>query len=80
MCLWIAQNFGGRNRKTPEPIDKKLAWVVMSAMTPRKPKLKTNAPLGDVAVYAWNITLAWFLVFLSYLFLWLPILLFIAQW
>jgi len=66
-------NFGGsevQNSKTPEPIDKNLACVITSSDhiggdSPHA-KIQNNRPIGGVAAYAWNITLAWFLVFLSY--------------
>ena len=38
-----------RRFRTPKPLKwltKNLAWVIMSAMSPSIPKLKTNAPLG----------------------------------
>jgi len=37
---------GGQNSQTPELIDKKLAWVIKSAMTPGMPKFKTIAPIA----------------------------------
>jgi len=36
-------------KRTPKPLNKltkNLVWVITTAMTPRKPKLKTIAPLG----------------------------------
>jgi len=57
-------NFGGQNSKHRYQVTKNLASVNMLAMTLGMPKLKM------MVAYAWNITLAWLLVFLSHPFLW----------
>ena len=49
--------FGGSEPQEPEPIDKK---VGMGDDSPHA-KTQNKRPIGGMAAYAWNITLAWFL-------------------
>jgi len=41
----IVKIWGVRTPKPLKRLTKKLAWVIMSRMTPRMPKFKTIAPL-----------------------------------
>jgi len=40
---------GSQNSQTPEPIDKKMAWVIMSAMTCHV-KIQNDRPIGIFTV------------------------------
>jgi len=59
--------FWGQNPKTPEPIDKKFGVDDYVGDDSQHAKVQNERPIKDVAAHACNITLAWFLVFLSYL-------------
>jgi len=66
---------GGLNPKISEPFDKKFG--VGDYVVDDSPHAKTQdeRPIEGMATYASIITLTWFLVFLSYPFLWPQILL-----
>jgi len=56
----------GQNSHTPEPIDKKFGVRDYVGDDSTHVKIQNDCPIGGMAAYAWNITIAWFLVFLSY--------------
>jgi len=60
--------FRGSNSQTTEPIDKRIGMGDYVGDDTLHAKIQNDRPIGGVAAYAWNITLSWFLVFLSYLF------------
>jgi len=73
----IAEFLGGgecQNSKTLEPIDKKFGMDDYVGDDSLHTKTQNDCLIGGMAAYMWNITLAWFLVILSY-FLWPQILL-----
>jgi len=55
--------------RTPKPLNRltlNLSCVIMSAMSPNIPKIKTIPLSGSVSMNVWNFTIAWFLVFLFF--------------
>jgi len=59
---------GGQNPKTPKPIEKKFGVGDYVGDDSLHAKIQNDRPIGGVAAYAWNITLAWFsFPILSYL-------------
>jgi len=57
------------NSKIPEPIDKKFGVGGYVGDDFQHAKTQNDCPIRGVSVYAWNITLAWFIVSLFVPFL-----------
>jgi len=53
--------FWGQNPKTPAPIDKKIGVGNYVGNSSPQAEIQNDHPIGGVAAYARNITLAWFL-------------------
>jgi len=53
----------GHNPKIHEPTDEKIGVSDYVSNDSPHAKTQNERPIGDVAAYAWNITIAWFLVF-----------------
>jgi len=53
----------GQNPKITEPTDEKIGVSDYVSNDSPHAKTQNERPIGDVAAYAWNITIAWFLVF-----------------
>jgi len=65
-CYGDSKILGSQNSEIPEPIDKKFGVGDYVGDDFPHAKIQNDRPIGGVAAYAWNITLTWFLVFLSY--------------
>ena len=58
------QNWGYKNSETPEPIVTKFGMGDYVGDMTQQAKIQTDRQSGGVPANGWNITLAWFLIFL----------------